>query len=239
LNYNPYYLYEGNLGLVETAVKGTYTWKLHIDSPLYPGTYDVEANIYNVDNDVIVASDDTKNELTILPKPNPWNVGYSPNLIGYSPPTSIAQKAAVVAGLMNSLTNLFGNSGVGGPSPSVHPTQDDQSSSSLAARGSEEREEDPRVKSKDKVVDEASVPPKKHNFDVTDAAAAAEKSEDKAEETPKMDNAQQDLGDAKQAQDANQDEGKKTIEQLEHEAKSRGETVTVIDADGNRTYERY
>ena len=194
LNYNPYYLFEGNLGIEETAVKGEYVWKLHIDSPLYPGTYDVEANVYRVSNDIIIASDDTTNELTIIaPPPKYVNGTY------VIPKPTLAQKAATVAALMNSLNNLFGNSGVGGPSPSVHPTQDDQSSSSLAARGSEERSEDPRVKSKDKVVDEAPVPPPKHNFETTDNSSGSQNGVDW--ELASLDNARSELGDAANSQD--------------------------------------
>ena len=188
LNYRPFYLYEGNLGLEKTAVDGVYTWKLHVDSPLYPGTYDIEANIYNVNDDIIIAADDSKDELTILPVPRTYVNG--------APPKSLAQKAATVAGLMNALNNMFSNSGVGGPSPSVHPTQDDQSSSSLAARGSEERSEDPRVKSKDKVVDEAPVPPPKHNFDSTDNGSGSQNGVDW--ELASLDNARSELGDAQQ-----------------------------------------
>ena len=187
LNYRPFYLYEGNLGLDKTAIDGTYTWKLHVDSPLYPGTYDVEANVYTVADDIIIASDNTRNELTILPPPM---------INGVVPQKSIAQKAATVAALMGALQNLFGNSGVGGPSPSIYPTQDDQSSSSLAARGSEERSEDPRVKSKKKVVDEAPVPPPKHNFESTDNGSV-----DSGQwELASLDKAREENGDAAAAQ---------------------------------------
>ena len=191
LNYNPYYMFEGNLGIEPTPVAGTYTWKLHIDSPLYPGTYDVEANIYTVDDDMIVASDTTTNELTILSPPTTY--------INGAPPKSLAQKAATVSALMGALQNLFGNSGVGGPSPAVHPTQDDQSSTALASRGSEERSEDPRVKSKKQVVDEAPVPPPKHNFDSTDNSSGSQNGVDW--ELASLDNARSELGDAANMQD--------------------------------------
>ena len=194
LNYNPYYMFEGNLGIEETINKDEYVWKLHIDSPLYPGTYDVEANIYRVSDDLIIASDDTVNELTISQPPPRYINGAM-----VVPKTSLAQKAATVAALMNALNNIFGNSGVGNPSPAVHPTQDDQSSSSLAARGSEERSEDPRVKSKDKVVDEAPVPPPKHNFDSTDNSSGSQNGVDW--ELASLDNARSELGDAANLQD--------------------------------------
>lgn len=190
LNYRPYYMFEGNLGIKETSVKGTYDWSLHIDSPLYPGTYDVEANVYRVADDLIIASDDTVNEITIT-QPTVTQIAAQNK--------SLRQKAATVNMLMAALNGIFGNSGVGGPSPSVHPTQDDQSSSSLAARGAEEREEDPRVKSKDKVVDNAPLPPVKHNFDSTDAAAAPASGMDW--ELSTLDNARSETGDAAQMQD--------------------------------------
>jgi hypothetical protein len=192
LNYSPYYLFEGNLGLEETATKDEYIWKLHIDSPLYPGTYDVEANIYRVSDDLIIASDDTVNEITISYPPTTYVNG--------APPKSLAQKAATVAALMNALQNLFGNGGVGGPSPAVHPTQDDQSSSSLASRGNEERSEDPRVKSKKQVVDKAPLPPKKHNFDSTDNSSGAQNGVDW--ELATLDNARSETGLTAQEQNA-------------------------------------
>ena len=234
LNYRPFYLFEGQLGLVETSTPDTYIWRLHVDAPLYPGTYDVEANIYNVADDQIVTSDRSFNEITIL---DPYRqYGNRPVAPAKK---SLAQKAAVVAGLMNSLSNMFGNSGVGGPSPAVHPVQDDQASSPLVGRGNEERSEDPRVKSKEQIVDTAPLPPPKHNFTVTDAAAATEPTAEKDVETPTMDNANTELGDANKAQqddNANQPKAM-TVDEMMAQAKSEGRKVTVIDADGNVTYE--
>jgi hypothetical protein len=227
LNYNPYYLYEGNLGLQKTDVDGTYTWKLHIDSPLYPGTYDVEANIYTVADDLIIASDSTTNEITILPPPTQYiNGAY------VTPKPTLAQKVATVAALMNSLNNLFGNGGVGGPSPSVHPTQDDQSSSSLAARGSEERSEDPRVKSKKKVVDEAPVPPPKHNFDSTDNSSGSQNGVDW--ELASLDNARSELGDAanSQADSANSGELPVQFSDAPTSSAAAADTASVPSVDG-------
>jgi hypothetical protein len=196
LNYRPFYLFEGQLGLVETSIPDTYIWRLHVDAPLYPGTYSVEANIYSVADDQILVSDNSVNELTILdPYRQYGNTPVAPKN------KSIAQKAAVVAGLMNSLSNMFGNSGVGGPSPAIHPVQDDQASSPLIGRGNEERSEDPRVKSKDQVVDKAPLPPPKHNFNVTDAAAATESQNSVDWELASLDNAQSELGDAANLQD--------------------------------------
>jgi hypothetical protein len=114
---------------------------------------------------------------------------------------SIAQKAAIVAGLMDSLSGMFGNSGVGGPSPAIHPVQDDQSSSPLVGRGNEEREEDLRVKSKDKVVDKAPLPPKKHNFEVTGEGKASDPNDLGKMELGSLDDARKDLGEAAQLQD--------------------------------------
>ena len=193
LNYRPYYLFEGQLGLSETGIPNTYNWNLHIDAPLYPGTYDVEANIYNVKDDLIVASDDSVNEITILDPYRTYGGQPAP-----APKKSLAQKAATVAALMNSLSNLFGNSGVGGASPSVHPVQDDQASSPLVSRGNEERSEDTMVKSKDKVVDEAPLPPPASNFDVTGDSGAKNGVD---WELASLDNAQSDLGEAAQLQD--------------------------------------
>lgn len=234
LNYRPFYLFEGNLGIVSTTTPNVYTWKLHVDAPLYPGTYDVEANIYRVVDDEILATNNSSRELTIL---DPYRqYGNTP----VAPQTkSLAQKAATVAGLMNSLSSMFGNGGVGGPSPAVHPVQDDQASSPLVGRGNEERSEDPRVKSKEQIVDKAPLPPAKHNFTVTDAAAASEPTVEKDVETPSMDNANTELGDAKAAQqDDNAAKDKPlTVDQMVDQAKSEGRTVTVIDADGKVTYE--
>jgi hypothetical protein len=205
LNYNPYYMFEGNLGIEETATKDEYIWKLHIDSPLYPGTYDVEANIYRVSDDIIIASDDTTNEITITSEPPKYINGAM-----VVPKKSLAQKAATVSALMGALQNLFGNSGVGGPSAAVHPTQDDQSSSSLAARGSEERSEDPRVKSKKQVVDEAPVPPPKHNFDSTDNSSGSQNGVDW--ELASLDNARSELGDANASQSDSSNSGELPVQ---------------------------
>jgi len=234
LNYRPFYLFEGNLGLVETSTPDTYIWRLHVDAPLYPGTYDVEANIYSVADDEILATNNSSKELIIL---DPYRQYGNAPVASAKP--SLAQKAAVVAGLMNSLSNMFGNSGVGGPSPSVHPVQDDQASSPLVGRGNEERSEDPRVKSKEQIVDKAPLPPPKHNFTVTDAAAASEPTEQKDVETPSMENANTELADANKAQqDDNANQPKAlTVDEMMAQAHSEGRKVTVIDADGKVTYE--
>ena len=196
LNYRPYYLFEGNLGLTETPIPGVYNWRLHVDVPLYPGTYDVEANIYSVADDQILVSDDSYNEITIL---DPYRQ-YGGRA---APPAnkSIAQKAAIVAGLMDSLSGMFGNSGVGGPSPAIHPVQDDQASSPLIGRGNEERSEDTMVKSKDTTKDRAALPPKNSNFTATDPGAANVKEENKDVETPNEEEANNSLADARKDQE--------------------------------------
>lgn len=200
LNYRPYYLFEGNLGLTETPIPGVYNWRLHVDVPLYPGTYDVEANIYSVADDQILVSDDSYNEITILDPYRQYGGRAAPPA-----KKSIAQKAAIVAGLMDSLSGMFGNSGVGGPSPSIHPVQDDQASSSLIGRGNEERTEDPMVKNKSLIVDKAYVTAKDHSFGATDSAAGDKKAEDTDVTTPSKEEADNSAADAKRDQEKTND----------------------------------
>ena len=138
INYNTYKLFENGLGIDET--KKPTVWKLQIDSPLFPATYDVEANVVDVVTKRILASDDTVDELIIQA---PFQATGQPA----QPKMSIAQKVALIAGLMNSVNSLFGGQNGIGPLPSVHPATDDDSSTSLAGRGKEEREQDPRVRS--------------------------------------------------------------------------------------------
>lgn len=222
LNYRPYYLFEGNLGLSNTDVPGVYNWNLHIDSPLYPGTYDIEANIYRVADDQIIASDSSYNELTILDPYRQYGGRAAPPA-----KKSIAQKAAVVAGLMDSLSGMFGNSGVGGPSPAIHPVQDDQSSSPLVGRGNEERTEDPMVKSKDTVKDRAAVPPPKHSFNSTDPSSGDEPAEKKDVETPSNEEADKSIADTQQEnQDANAAEAQPQ-ERTEDEARDDAEKAEL------------
>lgn len=137
INYNTYKLFENGLGIDET--KTPIVWKLQIDSPLFPATYDVEANVIDVVTKRILAADDTTDELIIQSTP------ITPGV--QQPKMSIAQKVALVSGLMNSVNNLFGGKNGLTPLASVHPTNDDDSSTSLVGRGKEERPQDPRVKS--------------------------------------------------------------------------------------------
>ena len=137
VNYNRYKLFDGNLGLDESKTPNV--WKLHFSSPLYPGTYDIEAQVIDVNSNLIIASDNTSDELTIL-RTYP-TIPTNKNL-------SILQKLAIVQGLMNSLNRSFGgNSGIG-QNPSVHPTQDDQISTSLLANGAQEGDNHPTRRSR-------------------------------------------------------------------------------------------
>lgn len=141
INYNTYNLFENGLGIDET--KTPTVWKLQIDSPLFPATYDVEANVVDVVTKRILASDDTVDELIIQ---SPFQATGQPA----QPKMSIAQKVALIAGLMNSVNSLFGGQNGIGPLPSVHPATDDDSSTSLVARGKEERPQHPQVQSMNK-----------------------------------------------------------------------------------------
>lgn len=139
VNYVPYRLFEGNLGLDETKTPNE--WKLRFDSPLVPGTYDVEAIVYDIATNQILASDDTVNELIITAP-----VRRSAAQQQYD----LRQRYQRLNLLMNSINLLFGGKNGLTPLPSVHPTLDDQSTTALPAGGNEERAEDPRAKSKDK-----------------------------------------------------------------------------------------
>lgn len=167
VNYNRYKLFDGNLGLDETKTPNV--WKLHFSSPLYPGTYDVEAQVIDVDTNLILASDESTDELTILrtyPKTTP---SFSSNM-------SVLQKLLLVQGLMNSLNRLFGGQNGIGQNPSVHPNQDDQISTHLGGRGAQERNEHPTVKNKDDRQKKMKVPntkPKPEEFASTKPAGGA------------------------------------------------------------------
>ena len=140
INYNTYKLFENGLGIDET--KKPTVWKLQIDSPLFPATYDVEANVVDVVTKRILAADETVDELIIQ---SPFQATGQ-----LQPKMNIAQKVALIAGLMNSVNSLFGGQNGIGPLPSVHPATDDDSSTSLVARGKEERPQHPQVQSMDK-----------------------------------------------------------------------------------------
>jgi hypothetical protein len=141
VNFNTYKLFENGLGIDET--KTPTVWKLQINSPLFPGTYDVEANVIEVGTNRIVASDETVDELII--QTQQAATGFTP------PKPTIAQKVATIAALLGAANSLFGGQSGISALPSVHPTDDDDSSTALAGRGKEERNQDPSVKSMDKV----------------------------------------------------------------------------------------
>jgi hypothetical protein len=180
VNYNRYKLFDGNLGLDETKTPNV--WKLHFSAPLYPGTYEVEAQIIDVENNMVIASDESSNELTILRTyPTVSAVSSGANM-------SILQKLALVQGLMNGLNRTFGgNSGIG-QNPSLHPNQDDQISSNLAMRGAQERDTHPTIaKSKTARQKKNVIPntkPKPEEFKSTKpAGGAADAALAKAKET--------------------------------------------------------
>lgn len=167
VNYNKYKLFDGNLGIDEKASPNI--WKLHFSSPLYPGTYDIQAQIVDVNTNTVVASDDTLDELTIAYRPA---VSYA---TPKSNPLTILGKMALVAGLMNGLQKAFGGQNGIGDNPSVHPAQDDQISTHLGGRGAQERNEHPTVKDKEKRQKKMVVPypvPRPAEFKSTKPAGA-------------------------------------------------------------------
>jgi hypothetical protein len=159
VNYIQYRLFDGNLGVDETKTPNE--WRLQFDSALFPGTYDVEATVFDVNTNQILASDDTVNELIITAPPRGTQLDNSFDL---------RQRYLRLNLLMNSLNTLFGGRNGLSPLPSVHPTQDDQSSTSLMAGGSAERGQHLVTKSKDNVVDRANTG-QKANLKVVDSAA--------------------------------------------------------------------
>ena len=165
INYNVYKLFDGRLGIDEKVIPNV--WKLHFDTPLYQGVYDVEARVVDVKTRATITKDSTKGELTIEAIPY--------QILEQQKNLTILQKVALVAGLMDSVGKMFGGqNGVGG-NPAVHPSLDDDSSTSLAGRSDQERGEDARVKDKEKraKATTAPVPPKKHPMKSTDSGAAA------------------------------------------------------------------
>jgi hypothetical protein len=139
VNYTRYKLFEGNLGLDETVQPNK--WKLQFSTPLKPGTYQVEAYVSDIATDTILARDTKETGITIIPP--------TPVQIQQQNPT-LLEKVATVALLMANLNKLFGGKNGIAPVPSVHPTLNDDASTSLVGRGNEERVEETIVKSKDK-----------------------------------------------------------------------------------------
>jgi len=164
VNYITYKLFDGNLGLDESVTPNV--WKLHFSAALYPGTYDVEANVIDVTNNIIVVSDNVYGEL-VIQRPTVASIQYKQQSM------TIPQKVALVAGLLDAVSKIpggGGNSGVGG-NPSVHPVEDDDGSTGLPGRADKERDTDPRVTSKDarQKANKIPRPPIKHPFGVVGA----------------------------------------------------------------------
>jgi hypothetical protein len=164
VNYITYKLFDGNLGLDESVAPNV--WKLHFSGALYPGTYDVEASVVDVTNNIIIVSDNVYGEL-VIKRPTTTSMQYKQKSM------TIPQKVALVAGLLDAVSKIpggGGNSGVGG-NPSVHPTEDDDGSTTAAGRADKERDTDPRVTSKDARQKANSIPrpPIKHPFGVVGA----------------------------------------------------------------------
>jgi hypothetical protein len=131
INYRTYKLFQ-QIGLDETVTPNV--WKLQFDEYLYPGTYEIDARVVDVNTKAVIASDTTNNELTILAPPI------------NQPKMTLLQKVALVSALMSSVNKLFGGqNGIGG-NPAVHPTIGDDASTSLAGRADQERAEETRVK---------------------------------------------------------------------------------------------
>ena len=190
VNYVPYRLFEGNLGLDETKTPNE--WKLTFDSPLYPGTYDVEAIVYDIATNQILASDETFNELIITAPPTRTSAAQQQY--------DLRQRYQRLNLLMNSINLLFGGKSGLTPLPAVHPTMDDQSSTTLLASGNEERSEEPAVKSDDATRRTGvAVPPSKHAFRATDGSDDAEDTYDLT--LGSGDQAQDLLGDVQKKQD--------------------------------------
>ena len=164
INYITYKLFDGHLGLDESVTPNV--WKLHFSSPLYPGQYDVEASVVDLTNNIIVVSDNVYGELNVVSPPK-TSVPYKQQNM------TSPQKVALVSGLLDAVSKIpggGGNTGVGG-NPSVHPTEDDDGTTSLPGRADKERKEDPRVTSKKKRQEANKIPrpPIKHPFGVVGA----------------------------------------------------------------------
>jgi hypothetical protein len=171
VNYNRYKLFDGNLGLDESKTPNV--WKLHFDKPLYPGVYEVEAQIIDVENNLVLASDTSTNELTIFST----YPTIAANPSDSSSNLSILQKLALVQGLMNSMNKLFGGSSGIGQNPSVHPNQDDQISTTLLGRGAQEGDNHPTRKDKIKRQKKNVIPvpvPRPDEFKSTKPGGAAD-----------------------------------------------------------------
>ena len=161
VNYTKYKPFDGNLGLDETTSPAT--WKLHFSQTLYPGTYEVEANVVDIASNSLLATDYNPNGLIINQLSQKEYKQQNPTLL---------EKVATVGLLMASLDKLFGGKNGIAPVPSVHPTLNDDASTSLVGRGNEERAEDTMAKSKTKTVRKNNVNPNPVANKAVDPAAA-------------------------------------------------------------------
>jgi hypothetical protein len=162
VNYTKYKPFDGNLGLDETTSPAT--WKLHFSQTLYPGTYEVEANVVDIASNSLLATDYNPNGLIINQLSQKEYKQKNPTLL---------EKVATVSLLMASLDKLFGGKNGIAPVPSVHPTLNDDASTSLVGRGNEERAEDSMAKSKTKTVRKDNVNPNPVANKAVDPTASA------------------------------------------------------------------
>jgi len=162
VNYRKYTLFDGNLGLDESIKPNK--WKLHFSQNLAPGTYQVEAYVSDVNTDTIIASDAKETGITITQPTAVQVKQQNPTLL---------EKVATVALLMASLDKLFGGKNGISPVPSVHPTLNDDASTSLLGRGKEESAEDTVRKSKEKTVRKGNVKPNPVANKAVDPTASA------------------------------------------------------------------
>jgi ribosomal protein S16 len=139
VNYTKYTPFDGNLGLDETTTPAK--WKLHFSTTLYPGIYEVEANVVDIASNSLLATDYNPNGIIINQLTQKEYKQKNPTLL---------ERVATVSLLMASLNKLFGGKNGISPVPSVHPTLNDDASTSLVGRGNEEAAEDTMRKSKDK-----------------------------------------------------------------------------------------
>ena len=138
INYMTYKLFEGNLGVNEKVTPNI--WKLKINTQLYYGTYEVEAQIIDIATNRVVESA-TKN--IIIQRPPQRNSYIQPKNL------SLYQKFMAVNMLMGALDRMFGGKSGIKPIPSVHPVRDDQASTTEIARGKEESPQHPVPKSRE------------------------------------------------------------------------------------------
>ena len=138
INYMTYKLFVGNLGVNEKVTPNI--WKLKINTQLYYGTYEVEAQIIDIATNRVVESA-TKN--IIIQRPPQRNSYIQPKNL------SLYQKFMAVNMLMGALDRMFGGKSGIKPIPSVHPVRDDQASTTEIARGKEESPQHPVPKSRE------------------------------------------------------------------------------------------